>query len=126
MSLRQVAARLVDLCRQGKNMDAVAELYDKDVVSVEAVEGGGMPREQRGIETITAKGQWWFDNHIIHGGEVSAPMFHGDDRFACIMRYDVTFKPANQRMKMEEVAVYTVKNGKIVREEFFYDMGEGK
>ena len=25
--------------------------------------------------------------------------------------------------KMEEVALYTVKNGKITQEEFFYDMG---
>lgn len=28
-----------------------------------------------------------------------------------------------KRMKLHEVAVYTVKDGKIVREEFFYDMG---
>jgi len=29
---------------------------------------------------------------------------------------------AGQRMKMDEVALYTVKDGKIVHEEFFYDM----
>jgi hypothetical protein len=26
-------------------------------------------------------------------------------------------------MKMDEVGLYSVRNGKIVREEFFYDMG---
>ncbi len=32
-------------------------------------------------------------------------------------------QPSKQFVKLEEVAVYTVKDGKIVREEFFYDMG---
>jgi hypothetical protein len=30
---------------------------------------------------------------------------------------------AGQRMRMEEVGMYTVQGGKIVREEFFYTMG---
>jgi hypothetical protein len=30
---------------------------------------------------------------------------------------------AGRRTKLEEVALYTVKDGKIVREEFFYSMG---
>ena len=29
---------------------------------------------------------------------------------------------AGQRMRMEEIAVYTVADGKVSREEFFYDM----
>ena len=33
------------------------------------------------------------------------------------------FKPSKQRMKLDEVGLFTVANGKIVREEFFYDMG---
>jgi len=35
----------------------------------------------------------------------------------------VTMKPTRQRFTMEEMALYTVKDGKIVREEFFYTMG---
>ena len=30
---------------------------------------------------------------------------------------------AGKRMQAEEAGLYTVKNGKIVQEEFFYDMG---
>jgi ketosteroid isomerase-like protein len=37
--------------------------------------------------------------------------------------YDVTNKPSGNRMKTDEIAVYTVGEGKIVKEEFFYDMG---
>ena len=31
---------------------------------------------------------------------------------------------AGQRMQMEEAGLYTVDNGKIIKEEFFYDVGE--
>lgn len=30
---------------------------------------------------------------------------------------------AGQRMQMQEAALYTVTDGKIVHEQFFYDMG---
>jgi ketosteroid isomerase-like protein len=35
----------------------------------------------------------------------------------------VTFKPDNKRFTMDEAALYTVANGKVVKEEFFYTMG---
>jgi len=34
---------------------------------------------------------------------------------------DTTHKPSGQRNKMSEIGVYEVKNGKIVKEQFFYD-----
>jgi ketosteroid isomerase-like protein len=37
-------------------------------------------------------------------------------------RFEVTHKPSGQRMKMQEMGLYTVAGGKIVKEEFFYDM----
>jgi ketosteroid isomerase-like protein len=48
---------------------------------------------------------------------------HGEDRFAVRLSYDVTNKPSGRRMKMDEIALFTVADGKIVREEFFYDIG---
>jgi hypothetical protein len=32
---------------------------------------------------------------------------------------------AGKKMRMEEVALYTVSDGKVTREEFFYDMSGG-
>ncbi len=34
---------------------------------------------------------------------------------------DVTPKESGQRMTMDEMAVYTIKNGKIAEERFFYN-----
>ena len=59
MSVQEVARKLVDLCRQGRNMDAIRELYADDIVAVEAAEGGGMPREMRGKQAIKALDPLW-------------------------------------------------------------------
>ena len=57
----------------------------------------------------------------FHGGEVSDPVVTGN-WFALTMTLDATFK-GRGRTKMEEVCVYQVRNGKIVKEQFFYDVG---
>ncbi|MEM7646965.1 MAG: nuclear transport factor 2 family protein, partial [Pseudomonadota bacterium] len=59
----------------------------------------------------------------LHDGKVQGPFPHGDDRFAVLMSFDVTFKPTGDRMQLEEVGVFTVDNGKVTKEEFFYHMG---
>jgi ketosteroid isomerase-like protein len=38
-------------------------------------------------------------------------------------KYDVTPKHTGKRMTMDETGLYTVRDGKIVKEEFFYTMG---
>ena len=78
-----------------------------------------------GIEAIRKKNQWWFENHEIHSSGAKGPWPHGD-RFIVLFKIDVTAKAgpmAGKRMQAEEAGLYTVKDGKIVKEEFFYDMG---
>jgi len=116
-----VAQTLVNFCREGKNAEAIETLYADDVVSVEAAAGPGMDREAKGVEAVKAKGAWWVENHEIHSASVTGPWPH-DDRFIVGFEYDVTNKPSGQRFKMNELGLYSVKDGKIVREEFFYSM----
>ena len=122
MDTKQVAQRLVDLCREGKNAEAQATLYSPDIVSIEAYAPPGMSAECKGLDAIRAKGEWWRANHEIHGAAAKGPYLLGD-KFAVMFNFDITPKTgpgAGKRTMMEEVAVYTVKNGKIVREEFMY------
>jgi ketosteroid isomerase-like protein len=118
----EVGKRLVQLCSEGKNDEAMKELYAKDIVSVEAGAPPGMSAETRGIEGVIGKGTWWAENHIVHSAKVEGPWPHGD-RFIVRFTYDITVKKDNQRMTMDEAALFTVADGKIVREEFFYTMG---
>ena len=122
MTTMDIANKLVELCRQGKNMESLNTLYADDAVSVEAGASEGMEREAKGLAAIKAKGEWWVANHEVHSANVSGPWPH-DDRFIVGFDYDVTNKPSKNRFTMQEAGLYTVKNGKIVREEFFYSMG---
>ena len=121
MNTLEIANRLVDLCKQGKNDEAKA-LYAADAVSIEAFAPPGTQREAKGLVAIRAKGEWWQANHEIHSASITGPWPH-DDRFVVGFQYDVTNKPSGQRMKMDEVGLFTIRDGKIVREEFFYAGG---
>ena len=123
MSALEVGNKLVELCRQGKNMEAIESLYADDIASVEAMEAPGFPREMNGLEAVKGKAKWWVENHEVHSAEAHGPYQHGEDRFAVVFKMDVTSKMDNQRRQMNEVGVYTVKDGKVSREEFFYTMG---
>jgi ketosteroid isomerase-like protein len=122
MTTMDIARKLAELCRQGKNMEALNTLFADDLVSVEAGAPPGMQRDAVGLPAVKAKSQWWLDNHEVHSAAVTGPWPH-DDMFVLGFQYDVTNKPSGQRMKIDEVGLYRVKNGKIVREEFFYEMG---
>ena len=122
MTTLEVGKKLVELCKQGKNQEATDTLYAPDIVSVEAASMPGLPAEVRGLEAVAAKGKWWNDNHTVHSATTEGPWPNGD-RFVVRFSYDVTHKPSNRRFTMDEAALFTVKDGKIVREEFFYVTG---
>jgi ketosteroid isomerase-like protein len=122
MNTLEIGKKLVELCREGKNEEAVNTLLADDVVSVEAGGPPGTDPMTKGIEGVRGKGVWWRENHDIHSAKVEGPWPNGD-KFIVRFTYDVTFKPQNMRFTMEEAALYTVANGKIVKEEFFYHMG---
>lgn len=116
-----IGKKLVDYCKSGNNMKAVDELYDKNIQSHEAASMPGMPDRMEGIDAIRKKNTEWDKSMEVHSMEVEGPFPMGD-RFAVHFKYDATEKKSNKRMKMEEVALYTVRDGKIVKEEFFYSM----
>ena len=118
MTTTEIANKLVSLCKQGKDHEALA-MYAPDAISVEAHMPPGMDRVSRGVAAIKGKSQWFYDNHTMHSAVVAGPWPH-DDRFIVGFKMDVTFKATGVRSTMEEMALYSVKNGKIVSEEFFY------
>ena len=122
MTTLEIGRQLAELCRQGKNLDALNTLFAEELLSVEAGAPPGMEREARGLDAVKAKATWWIQNHEVHSASVTGPWPH-DDKFILGFNYDVTNKPSGQRMQIDEMALYYVSNGKIVREEFFYSMG---
>jgi ketosteroid isomerase-like protein len=118
MSVIEVARAFTALCAEGKFDEAGERFWAPDVVSLEAMEGP-MARAE-GVEALRAKGAWWSENHTIHAVSVEGPWPHGD-QFAVLFRMDVTPK-GGARVQSDEIALYTVRNGRIVEERFFYAM----
>jgi ketosteroid isomerase-like protein len=119
MTLQEIANELVAGCREDRTRENLDRLYAPDAVSVEAMDMGG-GRETVGLAGIHGKHDWWEGAFITHGLTVEGPFLHGDDRFAVIFGMDTEDKATGKRTQGREVAVYHVKGGKIVKEEFFY------
>jgi hypothetical protein len=112
MTTEEVAKKVVELVRKQAWYEALDALYDKDIVSVEAT-----TPESRGKEAVRGKIDWWVNAMEVHSFKAGEP-FVAHDRFVVQYDADVTEKESKQRRQMSEVGVYTVKDGKIVREEF--------
>ena len=87
MSAMEVGQKLVALCQQGKNLEALETLYAKDAKSIEAMSMPEMPAEMKGVEALKKKNEWWFANNEVHSGSARGPFPNGD-RFAVIFNYD--------------------------------------
>ena len=122
MTTQEIADQLIALCREGKFVEAINTLYSPDIVSVEAGAPPGQSREVTGLAAVLGKADWWQSNHEVHGLSIEGPLATGH-HFTVRFTLDVTFKPTGRRHTMDELAIYQVKDGKIIREEFFYALG---
>jgi hypothetical protein len=121
MTLESIARRFVELCNQGKNFDVMETMYSPDIVSVE-----GDGKETSGQRPVIEKSRRWVETNTFHGEKVRGPFFSGDPtassgQFAVYFTLDITRKSTGQRTTLEEVGLYTVTNGKVTREQFYYD-----
>lgn len=122
MSIQEVANQWAAYCRTGQWDKAVEELYCENCVSQEMLGAQGLPQKVEGLEAIKAKGEQW--NQMVeafHGVEIEGPIVAGN-HFTASMKMDITMKGQERRVD-EEVAVFQVKDGKIVAEQFFYSLG---
>jgi len=119
MTTFEIAKKYVELCQAQQNHTALETLFSPDAVSVEAAAMPGMSAESKGLKAIAEKSKQWGDNHEVHGAKLEGPWPNGN-RFIVRFSYDITNKPSGRRFQMNEAGLFTVENGKIVREEFFY------
>jgi ketosteroid isomerase-like protein len=122
MTTFEIATKYVELCRAQQHHTILETLFSPDAVSVEAAAMPGLPLEAKGLKAIAEKGKQWGDNHEVHSAKLEGP-WPNANRFVVRFSYDVTNKPSGRRMQMDEVGLFTIENGKITREEFFYNVG---
>lgn len=117
MTTADIAKAFTTMLKAGDHIGAADKFNAPDIVSLEAMEGP-MARIE-GTAAVKAKSDWWYGAHEVHSSVAIGPYVNGD-QFAVIFNIDVTAKATSQRIEMQEVGLYTVRDGKIVEEKFMY------
>jgi limonene-1,2-epoxide hydrolase len=118
-SVMDIAQQFMALVREGKEMAIYDNLMHDQVASCEGI---GSELEWRGRNATLAKGEEWMKENKIHGARSEGP-FVGATGFTVKYEMDVETVKTGERKNFVEVGVYTVRDGKIVREEFMYFCG---
>ena len=118
MTTQDVANRMNELFKESKWDQVQDELYSEDCESIEPSHAQGL-QSVKGIAAIKKKGQD-FNTMVeeMHGGWCSEPLVAGN-YISFAMGMDATMKGMG-RTKMDEICVYEVREGKIVKEQFFF------
>ena len=122
MTTSEIGKQYVELVSAGRREECLNTLFSPEAESAEAVPPPGRERVVKGLDALRAKSKFFFDNNEVHKSEVLGPYPH-QDRFAVRFVFEVTFKPTGQRRTMDEGGLFTVVDGKIAKEEFFYPAG---
>lgn len=109
----EVGGALVAMFNAGKLAEIENNFWSPEIVSCE----GSAKLEWRGRPAVEAKNNWWLSENEILGATAEGP-FVGATSFAVRFKMQVRAKASGTVSNFEEVGVYTVQNGKIVREEF--------
>lgn len=121
MTTQETAARYHELISQRKFIEIQDTLYDENIVCQEPEKAAliGMPLVTNGREAVKAKGiARRATMETMHSYACSEPIVAGEF-FSVVLKQDVTFK-GKPRVTIEEIGVFQVKNGKVVKEQFFY------
>ena len=117
MTTKEVANRLVELCRKGQVLESQQELFADNVTSYEPAHSSMPPAI--GKEAVLAKGKH-FASLIEkrYSGSFEDPIIAGD-YFSFVCKLDADLKGMG-RVVWDEICVFGVKEGKIISEQFFY------
>jgi ketosteroid isomerase-like protein len=114
MSIQQHVHDLVALVEQGRMLDAIATFYADDVAMQENVSPPTVGRDAN-LERERA-----FFGSLLSAKFRAASVLVSGDRAAINWIFDYTTADG-QRYRMDEIAVQTWRDGKIVHERFVYD-----
>ncbi len=126
MSIEKIAYACIELWNQGNFREAYEQYYSDKAVKIEPTNWGEEhSHEVKGAENLADHEDWLAQNWLdINSVSISEGPFIGASGFSVIIKSDFTMKQSGERHIFREIGVYTVENGKIVREEFLYDEAE--
>jgi hypothetical protein len=113
-SAGEVGRNLVAMFNAGKGEDVEKKYWASGITSIE-----GMGMAWHGLKAVREKNARWMGQNEVLGGSAEGP-YVGATGFAVKFRIHIRERATGKEDVMEEVGVYTVRDGKIVTEEFMY------
>jgi hypothetical protein len=121
MTTQELANRYFELFQQRQVAEIYDQLYSANIICTEPEHAlaMGVPTVTKGIEAVLAKSKARQETIAeVHSFFCSEPVA-GGNYFSVAMGRDMTLKNGT-RMQLAEIAVFGVKDDKIVSETFFY------
>jgi len=118
LSTREVAARFNELAKQEKWFEIQDELFSTDVKSIEPPHAVYLENAE-GKDRVRKKGENWVKRiREAHHRSTTDPIVSGN-HFAVGRSVDITVEDIG-RVQFNQIMMYEVKEGQIVKEQFFY------
>ena len=119
LTTAQVAEELTSLWLAGEFRAAGEKLWAEDVVSIEPrALLDGVDAQCLGIEAVREKNLRWFSTRGIEDLSLDGPFVTGD-HFALFA--DMLIAHGGRLIPHSEIAVFVVRDGKIIEERHFYE-----
>ena len=118
MTIQEVASRYNELAQEEKWFEIQDELFSDDVQSIEPTGSKFLPNAE-GKANVRQKGEEWVKNvEAVHSARTTKPIIAGN-HFVVGREKEMTVKGMG-RIQVSELMLYEVRDGQIVKEQFFY------
>ena len=119
-AIDDIAYDFTALLRAGEYR-AAARYWANDIVSVEPAESpGGNAEVASGLTAVQRKSATWFGTNRIDDLSIDGPFVTGD-QFALFLDMMIVDRSSGEHQPFAEIALYTVRDGQICEERYFYD-----
>ena len=120
-NVHDVARDFTDMLRQGQFVAARERFWAADVRCIEPHDlPDGIAAEVSGIEAARAKTARWLASRHIHDLSIDGPFVTGN-QFALFLDMMIGGQPSGADQPFTEIAIFTVRDGQISEERYFYD-----
>ncbi len=110
----EIGASLVEMFNRNLLREIEEMWWSPKITSIE-----GTGQAWDGRAAVDGKNNWWAQTNRMVSGSAEGP-YVGATGFAVKFHIETEDKTTGQRTVMDEVGVYTVRDGRIVQEEFMY------
>ena len=119
-SLADIASDYAALLAKGEALAAAEKYWASDIIAFEPAKSeAGDPAIAMGKPAAIARLTRWLETNAMSELLIDGPFVTGD-QFALFIDMEIVRRATGMREPFSEIATYTVRDGQIIEERFFY------